>query len=74
MEESREHVDSPNSPKFLPTDEVVQLKEQLQKKDAAHNERIIEMVIFYKKFFILYSIFPLKFFLLHAHTCLNIKL
>lgn len=47
LEENREHVDSPSSPKFLPTDEVIQLKEQLQKKDAAHNERIIEMVSVY---------------------------
>lgn len=44
LEENREHVDSPNSPKFLPTDEVVQLRDELKNKDIVHNERIIEMV------------------------------
>lgn len=38
-------IDSPVSPKFLTTNEqVLQLKDELNRREVAHNERIVEMV------------------------------
>lgn len=38
-------IDSPTSPKFYSTDDqVMHLKEELKRREAAHTERIVEMV------------------------------
>lgn len=45
VKENRDAVDSPGSPKFIPpTEQILQLREELSKKDIEHSERIVEMV------------------------------
>lgn len=45
VKENRDAVDSPGSPKFIPPNEqIVQLREELSKKEIEHSERIVEMV------------------------------
>lgn len=43
---NKDAIDSPTSPnKFYTTnDQVLQLKEELKRREAAHTERIVEMV------------------------------
>lgn len=45
VKENRDAVDSPGSPKFIPpTEQILQLREELSKKEIEHSERIVEMV------------------------------
>lgn len=45
VKENRDAVDSPGSPKFIPPNEqIIQLRDELSKKDIEHSERIVEMV------------------------------
>ncbi len=45
VRENRDAVDSPGSPKFMPPNEqIIQLREELSKKEMEHSERIVEMV------------------------------
>lgn len=45
VKENRDAVDSPGSPKFIPPNEqILQLREELSKKEIEHGERIVEMV------------------------------
>lgn len=42
---SKDAIDSPVSPRFLSTNEqVMQLKDEMNRREVAHNERIVEMV------------------------------
>lgn len=42
---NKDATDSPVSPKFYTTNEqVLQLKDELNRREVAHNERIVEMV------------------------------
>lgn len=42
---NKDAIDGPNSPKFYSTnDEVLHLQEELKRREAAHTERIVEMV------------------------------
>lgn len=42
---NKDSIDSPTSPKFYSTnDQVMHLKEELKRREAAHTERIVEMV------------------------------
>lgn len=44
-QENRDAIDGPTSPKFSSTnDQVMHLKEELKRREAAHTERIVEMV------------------------------
>lgn len=44
-QENKDAIDSPTSPKFFSTnDQVMHLKEELKRREAAHTERIVEMV------------------------------
>lgn len=52
---SKDAIDSPTSPKFYSTnDQVIQLKDELKRREAAHTERIVEMVRSQTEFFCLY--------------------
>lgn len=45
MRGNKDAIDCPTSPKFYSTnDEVMHLKEELKRREAAHTERIVEMV------------------------------
>lgn len=45
VKENRDAVDSPGSPKFIPPNEqILQLREELSRKEIEHSERIVEMV------------------------------
>lgn len=45
VKETKDALDSPGSPKFITTHEtVLHLKEELNQKEVAHSERIVEMV------------------------------
>lgn len=45
MRGNKDAIDSPTSPKFYSTNnEVLHLKEELKRREAAHTERIVEMV------------------------------
>lgn len=45
VKENRDAVDSPGSPNFMPPNEqILQLREELSRKDIEHSERIVEMV------------------------------
>lgn len=42
---NKDAIDSPTSPKFYSSnDQVMHLKEELKRREAAHTERIVEMV------------------------------
>lgn len=42
---NRDATDSPASPRYLTTNEqVLQLKDEMNRREVAHNERIVEMV------------------------------
>lgn len=42
---NKDAIDSPTSPKFFSTnDQVMHLKDELKRREAAHTERIVEMV------------------------------
>lgn len=42
---NRDSIDSPTSPKFFSAnDQVLHLKDELKRREAAHSERIVEMV------------------------------
>lgn len=42
---SKDAIDCPTSPKFYSTnDQVMHLKDELKRREAAHSERIVEMV------------------------------
>lgn len=42
---NKDATDSPVAPRFLTTNEqVLQLKDELNRREVAHNERIVEMV------------------------------
>lgn len=42
---NKDAIDSPTSPKFFTSnDQVMHLKEELKRREAAHTERIVEMV------------------------------
>lgn len=42
---NKDAIDSPTTPKFFSTnDQVMHLKEELKRREAAHTERIVEMV------------------------------
>lgn len=48
MRGNKDAIDSPASPKlYSANDEVTQLKDELKRRDAAHTERIVEMVRVY---------------------------
>lgn len=45
VRENKDAIDSPTSPKFFTSnDQVMHLKEELKRREAAHTERIVEMV------------------------------
>lgn len=67
VKENRDAVDSPGSPKFVPpTEQILQLREELSKKEIEHSERIVEMVC--ASYYSIYPTFhsPIKIRLTHA--------
>lgn len=45
MRSNKDAIDSPTTPKYYTTnDQVMHLKDALKRREAAHNERIVEMV------------------------------
>lgn len=45
VRENKDAIDSPTSPKFFTSnDQVMHLKGELKRREAAHTERIVEMV------------------------------
>lgn len=54
---NKDAIDGPTSPKFYTTnDQVLHLQEELKRREAAHTERIVEMV----RNEIMYLLFPLS--------------
>lgn len=60
---NKDAIDGPTSPKFYTTnDQVLHLQEQLKRREAAHTERIVEMVriqfvLMCWAFFFLFSVY-----------------
>lgn len=55
VRENKDAIDGPTSPKFYTTnDQVLHLQEELKRREAAHTERIVEMVRIKIMFFCLF--------------------
>lgn len=62
MRVNKDATDSPVSPRFISNNEqVLQLKDELNRRELAHNERIVEMVSQSFTFFFIRNILFVKF-------------